>query len=139
MSNHRKVLDISTKGEGDMVDITPGIREAISESSISTGIVSAFVPGSTAAIVTIEFEPGLESDMKEALERLFPKGMEYEHHLRWGDGNGHSHVRASFLSSSITIPFEKGIADLGTWQQAVLLELDVRPRSRRVIIQIIGE
>lgn len=138
MTGFRKVLEIKTKGGGDMIDISGGIGNAISESGISNGIVCAFVPGSTAAIVTIEYEPGLESDMRDALERLFPKGIDYDHHRRWGDGNGHSHIRASFLSPSITLPFQHGIADLGTWQQAVLLEMDVRPRSRQVIIQIMG-
>jgi len=139
MSTYRKVLEIRTKGERDMVDISDEIRDAITESSISDGLACAFVPGSTAAIVTIEFEPGLESDLSDALERLIPKGIEYDHHRRWGDGNGHSHIRASFLSPSLTIPFQHGVADLGTWQQVVLLELDVRSRSRRIIVQVTGE
>jgi secondary thiamine-phosphate synthase enzyme len=139
MGTYRKVLELDTEGGGDMIDITDGIREAIVESKMSDGMACAFVPGSTAAIITIEYEPGLEYDMNEALERLFPEGIEYDHHRRWGDGNGHSHVRASFLSPSITVPFRDKKPDLGTWQQAVLLELDVRPRSRKVIVQVIGE
>lgn len=139
MTTFRKVLEVKTRGEGDIVDLSNGIRDAISESGISNGLACAFIPGSTAAITTIEFEPGLESDLREALERLFPKGIEYDHHRRWGDGNGHSHIRASFLSPSLTIPFQNGIADFGTWQQAVLLELDIRPRSRRVLVHIVGE
>jgi secondary thiamine-phosphate synthase enzyme len=139
MSTFRKVLEVRTQGEGDIVELSDGIRDAISESDISDGLACAFVPGSTAAIVTIEFEPGLESDLRDALERLIPKGIEYDHHRRWGDGNGHSHIRASFLSPSLTIPFQHGVADLGTWQQVVLVELDVRSRTRRVIVQITGE
>ncbi len=139
MSNYRKVIKLKTKGEGDMIDISTRIKDAVSESGLSTGLACAFIPGSTAAIITIEYEPGLESDMRDALERLLPKGIEYEHHKRWGDDNGHSHIRASFLSSSVTVPFHNGAPDFGTWQQAVLIESDTRPRSREVIIQMVGD
>ncbi len=139
MGIYREVLPITTESEGDIIDITGRIRQAVSSSRLSNGLVCAFVPHSTAAIFTIEFEPGLEVDLKDALERSFPKGMEYEHHKRWGDGNGHSHIRASFLGPSLTVPFHDGKLDLGTWQQVVLMEMDNRPRRRDLIIQITGE
>ena len=102
------------------------------------GIACVFVSGSTAAVTTVEFEPGLVKDLQEAMERLYPKGIEYEHHLRWGDGNGHSHVRASMLGPSLVVPFKGGELMLGTWQQIVLMELDVRARSRDIVVQVIG-
>jgi len=139
MEIFRRELSLSTGGEGDIINITSEINEAISASGFSAGLACVFVKGSTAAIVSIEHEPGLEADLMEALQRLFPKDMDYKHHRMWGDGNGHSHIRASFLSPSITIPFHKGILDLGTWQQIVLVELDIRQRSRKVIIQIVGQ
>jgi secondary thiamine-phosphate synthase enzyme len=106
---------------------------------MSNGFACVFVPHSTAALITIEYEPGLQSDIKKAIDRLIPKDMEYDHHLMWGDGNGHSHVRSSFLGASLTVPFHDKSADLGTWQQVVLVELDIKGRSRKVIIQVIGE
>jgi secondary thiamine-phosphate synthase enzyme len=98
-----------------------------------------FVSGSTAAVTTVEHEPGLVADMHEAMDRLYPKDIEYEHHNRWGDGNGHSHVRASFIGPSLTVPVSGGRLMLGTWQQIVFLELDVRPRTREVTVQMVGE
>ncbi len=139
MGTYREVLPIATGGEGDILDLTDMIRRAVSSSKLEEGLACAFIPHSTAAIFTIEYEPGLEVDIKDALERAFPKGIEYEHHKRWGDGNGHSHIRASFLGPSLTVPFRKGRLDLGTWQQVVLMELDARARKRELIIQIIGE
>ena len=139
MGTHREVMPITTKGEGDIIDITDKIRQAVSSSRLDEGLACAFVPHSTAAVFTVEYEPGLKADIGYALERTFPKSLEYEHHKRWGDGNGHSHVRASFLGSGITIPFHDGRLDLGTWQQVVLMELDIRARKRDLIIQIMGE
>ena len=139
MGTHREVMPITTKGEGDIINITDKIRQAVSSSKLNEGLACAFVPHSTAAVFTIEYEPGLEADMGDALERTFPKGLEYEHHKRWGDGNGHSHIRASFLGPGLTIPFHAGRLDLGTWQQVVLMELDIRARKRDIIIQITGE
>jgi secondary thiamine-phosphate synthase enzyme len=138
MESCRTVVNVDTRGEGDIVDVTPLLEEALTSSKFSEGLLCAFVPHSTAALFTIEFEPGLERDMKDALERCFPKGLDYEHHRRWGDGNGHSHIRSSFLGPSITVPFHRGKMDRGTWQQIVLMELDVRARRRELIIQIIG-
>ncbi len=139
METFRKTLSIRTKGEGDISDITDEVKQAIRNSKMASGLACVFVPHSTAGLVTIEYEPGLQKDLGKALERLIPKDIEYEHHLMWGDGNGHSHVRSSFLGTSITVPFSDGVPDLGTWQQIVLLELDVRSRTRNVVIHLIGE
>jgi len=121
-----------------IIDITDIVNRALDESEIENGIVTVFVPGSTAAVTTIEYEPGLLKDLPAALERLFPKDIQYEHEKRWHDGNGHSHVRAAFLGPSLTIPFRNKRMMLGTWQQLVFVELDNKPRSRRIILQIIG-
>lgn len=125
MSAYTGKIDISTKGELDILNITERLEEVVRKSGIKDGTTTVFVSGSTAAITTIEFEPGLESDMRRALSMLFPKEMEYEHHKRWGDHNGHSHVRASFLGPSLTIPVTDSSLTLGRWQQVVLIELDV--------------
>lgn len=139
MNVFTKYITISTKGETDMVDITDEVSKAIEESKLKNGIVTIFIPGSTGAITTIEYEPGLLKDFPAMLERIAPKGIEYEHHKRWHDWNGHSHVRASLLGASLTVPFIDGELTLGTWQQIVFIELDVRKRERKLILQIIGE
>ena len=138
MSVVTKELHFDTKGEVDIRDITENVNRALRESEIEDGIVTIFVPGATGAVTTIEYEPGLLQDLPAALERLFPKGIEYEHEYRWHDGNGHSHVRASFLGPSLTVPFRNKTLMLGTWQQVVFVELDNKKRSRRVILQILG-
>lgn len=138
MSVKTKELHFSTRGEVDIVDITDKVNNAVRESEISDGIVTIFVPGATGAVTTIEYEPGLLQDLPNAMERLFPKGIAYEHELRWHDGNGHSHVRASFLGPSLTVPFKDQTLMLGTWQQVVFIELDNKRRSRRIILQIMG-
>ncbi|MBC7108698.1 MAG: YjbQ family protein [Methanomassiliicoccales archaeon] len=135
----RKTVTIETRGEEDLIDITDHIRSAIKESGVSDGLACVFVPHSTAALITIENEPGLRNDIRKALERIAPKNFSYDHNRAWGDDNGHSHIRSSFLGTSLTIPFSGGSPDLGTWQQVVLVELDIRRRSRKIIIQIIGE
>ena len=129
---------MKTSGRDDIHDITQQVQRQVSESGMKDGIACVFVSGSTAAVTTVEFEPGLVKDLQEAMERLYPKGIEYEHHLRWGDGNGHSHVRASMLGPSLVGPFKGGELLLGTWQQIVLMELDVRARSRDIVVQVIG-
>jgi secondary thiamine-phosphate synthase enzyme len=134
-----KELHFSTKGEVEIVDLTGKVNNAVRESAVKNGIVTIFVPGATGAVTTIEYEPGLLHDLPAALERLFPRGLEYEHEVRWHDGNGHSHVRAAFLGPSLTVPFKDQRLMLGTWQQVVFVELDNKPRSRRVILQIMGE
>jgi secondary thiamine-phosphate synthase enzyme len=134
-----KTIEIKSKGENDMVDITDLTLKAIFESKLENGIVTIFISGSTAAITTIEYEPGLRSDFPMMLNRIVPKDIKYKHDETWHDGNGHSHVRASLIGPSLTVPFKDRNLILGTWQQIVLLELDTRSRQRRIILQIIGE
>jgi secondary thiamine-phosphate synthase enzyme len=134
-----KTIQTKSKGENDMVDLTKQTSKAIEESKLEDGIVTVFVSGSTAAVTTIEYEPGLENDFPKMLSRIAPKEIEYKHNKTWHDGNGHSHVRASLIGPSITIPFKGGNLLLGTWQQIVLLEMDTRQRERKIILQIIGE
>jgi len=131
--------DVSTKGQGDAHDITEMVAAALASSAMRAGIVTVFVVGSTAVVTTIEFEPGAVADLNGVLERIAPRGADYRHHLRWGDDNGSSHVRAAMLGPSLTIPFADGNLLLGTWQQIMLLECDLRPRKREIVIQIVGE
>jgi secondary thiamine-phosphate synthase enzyme len=134
-----KTIQIRSKGEMDIIDITDQASRAIEESKIENGLITVFVSGSTAAVTTIEYEPGLKYDFPEMLSRVAPKDIEYKHDNTWHDGNGHSHVRASLIGPSLTIPIVEGNMSLGTWQQIVLLEMDTRPRNRNVILQLIGE
>lgn len=129
----------STRGEVDLIDVTHMVQRAVEESGLKRGIVTVFVPGSTGAVTTMEYEPGLLKDFPRILEKIVPRGEEYEHHLRWHDWNGHSHCRAALLGPSLTVPFEDGRLQLGTWQQIVFVELDVKPRERELILQLIGE
>ena len=140
MTVETKQLSIHTKGEGEILDITRMVVEAIVETKLTNGIVTVFISGSTGALTTIEYEPGLLKDFPNMLDRVAPKNLEYEHEKRWHDGNGHSHMRASLIGPSITIPFVNGRLTLGTWQQIIFIELDVRSsRNRNLILQIIGE
>jgi len=125
--------------EGDIVDVTEKVRAEIARSGIRTGICLVFVAGATGAMSVIEYEPGLIEDFPEALERLVPKGHTYQHHLRWHDGNGHSHVRATLLKPDISVPVIDGEPKLGTWQQIIFLELDVKERERELYVQVVGE
>jgi len=134
-----KYIRLKSKGETDIIDITGQASQAIEESRITNGIATIFVAGSTAAITTIEYEPGLKHDFPQMLSRAAPKEIEYEHDNTWHDGNGHSHVRASLIGPSLTVPIIEAELSLGTWQQIVLLEMDTRPRDRNVILQLIGE
>ena len=134
-----RTLQLATKGQGDAWDITDKVGESVAMSGIRAGVATIFVVGSTAGITTIEFEPGAIADLNGLFERLAPRTAEYRHHLRWGDDNGSSHVRAALLGPSLTVPFVDAALTLGTWQQIMLLEFDTRPREREVIIQIIGE
>lgn len=129
----------TTSGQGDSQDLTASVAAALQQSQLQSGIVTVFVVGSTAAVTTLEFEHGVVKDLDRALEGLAPRHGEYEHHLRWGDDNGSSHVRAALLGPSVTIPFTDGTLRLGTWQQIALVELDTRGRRREVVIQILGE
>ena len=131
--------EIATRGQGDAHDITDLVSAAVAESKIGSGIATIFVVGSTAAVTTIEFEPGAIADLNRLFEEVAPRQGEYRHHLRWGDDNGSSHVRAALLGPSLTVPFAKAELLVGTWQQIMLLEFDTRPRKREVVIQIVGE
>lgn len=131
-------ISVSTKGFTDVVDITTEVEEAVKRSGITDGIVTIFVIGSTAGITTIEYEPGLVADIDVALEKVAPKDGRYEHHERWGDDNGNSHIRASLLGPSLTVPFIKSKLTLGTWQQIVVIDCDTRGRKRDIAVQIIG-
>jgi secondary thiamine-phosphate synthase enzyme len=134
--NHT-TIQIETRGEGDIVDITPQVKAAVSESGIKEGMVNVFVNGSTAAVTTIEYEPGVLSDLRRALSVLAPENITYAHDSRWGDGNGRSHVKASLVGPSLSVPVTGGRPALGTWQQVVVLELDVRStRTRSLIISV---
>ena len=132
-------LVFPTSGHSEVVKITDKIETLLRESSLQRGMVLLFVPGNTATVTTLEFEPGLVADLKKAWERLVPEGEEYEHNLRWGDGNGYAHVRSSFSGPSLMVPFEDGKLLLGTWQDIVLVDFDNRPRERRLIVQLWGE
>jgi secondary thiamine-phosphate synthase enzyme len=131
--------EVATRGQGDSHDLTDLVAGAIAESKCGAGIAAVFVVGSTAGITTIEYEPGAIADLNRIFEEIAPRNDEYRHHLRWGDDNGSSHVRAAMLGPSLTVPFESGRLVLGTWQQIMLLEFDTRPRRREIVIQIVGE
>ena len=131
--------DVETTGQGDVRDISASVRQAVSESSFLAGIATVAVVGSTAGITTIEYEPGAVADFNRLLEQLAPRDGAYQHHERWGDDNGSSHVRAALIGPSLTVPFTHSTLQLGTWQQIVLVECDTRPRRRQVVVQIIGE
>ena len=134
-----KLIHIDSKGEKDMIDLTEEAQRVVQQSKLRTGVVTLFVRGSTGALTTIEYEEGLLEDLPVALERIAPKAASYQHEKRWHDGNGHSHVRASLIGPSISIPFVEGRLTLGTWQQLVFIELDTRGRSREIVAQVIGE
>jgi len=132
-------LRLRTLREGEIVDVTGQIQGIVESSKLGNGVATLFVPGSTGALTTIEYEPGLLADFPLALERLAPKKASYEHENRWHDGNGHSHVRASMIGPDLSVTFRDRKLTLGTWQQIVFLELDVGPRDRTVIVQLVGE
>lgn len=132
-------VGVRTQGNGDVVDITGETIAAVARSGVRSGIATLFVTGSTAGLTTVEYEPGLVSDLGRAFEQIAPQNIPYAHNARWGDGNGHSHVRASLLGPSLTVPFRDGRLLLGTWQQIVLIDFDVRPRTRQLVLQILGE
>jgi secondary thiamine-phosphate synthase enzyme len=134
-----KNILLRTKGENDVIDISEKTIEAVNESSIENGLITIFVGGSTAAITTIEFEPGLRNDFPNMLARIAPKDIEYHHDKTWHDGNSHSHVRASLIGPSLTIPIIGGRLMTGRWQQIILLEMDIQSRDRNIIFQILGE
>ncbi len=132
-------ISLSTKGRCDIIDITPQVEQQLAKVKVDSGMATIFVTGSTAGIITIEFEPGLLSDFKTMWQRLVPEDVPYAHDSAWGEANGYSHVRASLLGASLVVPFSNKKLALGTWQQIVLVDFDNRPRSRQVVIQITGE
>ena len=138
-ASFQQEISVTTKGHADMHDITDEVANAVNESGVKTGIVNVFNVGSTASIGTIEFEPGLRADMPAILDKLIPPSRNYGHEQAWHDGNGHSHLQATLLGPSLTVPITDGRPVLGTWQQIFHLECDVRGRQRTVIITVIGQ
>jgi len=134
-----KSIELHTSGNCDIQDITAQVNQEVARSGVKGGIVTVFVPGSTGGVTTVEFESGLVSDLRQMFDRIIPTNIAYKHDLRWGDGNGYAHVRASLLGPSLTVPIVNGSLTLGTWQQIVFVDFDNRPRSRRLIVQIVGE
>jgi secondary thiamine-phosphate synthase enzyme len=134
-----KKISLESNGNCDIIDITADVQKQLSETNISDGTVTLFISGSTAGLTTIEFEPGLIADFKEMWERNVPRDIPYEHDRAWGDGNGHSHVRASVLGASLVVPFSAKRLALGTWQQIVVVDFDNRARSRQIVVQVMGE
>jgi len=139
VKNYTREIKFSTKGFDDIIDITKDVVEILRESCIKNGIVTLFIPGSTGGITTIEYEPGLKKDFPEMMEKIAPQEKNYHHNETWHDGNGFSHLRASLIGPSLTVPIVKGELSLGTWQQIVFIDFDNRDRKRRVIAHIIGD
>ncbi len=130
---------VETRGNTDVVDITPQVTQAVEASGLHNGIATVFISGSTGGITTVEFEPGLRRDLPEMMEKLVPAGQRYHHDETWHDGNGHAHLRSSLVGTSFTVPFVSKKLTLGTWQQIVFLDFDNRPRRREILVQLIGE
>jgi secondary thiamine-phosphate synthase enzyme len=134
-----KDISLQSRGNCDIIDVTSQVARIVEDSEVKSGTVTLFIVGSTAGITTIEYEPNLVSDVKNMWDRVIPENIPYDHNKTWGDGNGHSHVRASTLGASLTIPFVNKQLTLGTWQQIVLVDFDNRSRSRNITVQILGE
>jgi len=132
-------VQLSTRGNGDVQDITGAVSSNISQSGLENGIVTIFCPSSTSALTTIEYESGCVSDLRRLFDEIIDPKRDYAHNSRWGDGNGYSHVRAALLKASLTVPFVKSRLTLGTWQQIIYVDFDNRPRRRELVVQIIGE
>jgi len=132
-------ISLQTRGECDVIDITHQVEQQLADTEIDSGTVTVFIAGSTAGITTIEFESGVIADFQGMWDRLVPRNIPYQHDRRWGDGNGFSHVRSSLLGASMVVPFNNRRLTLGTWQQLILVDFDNRPRSRQIILQIMGE
>ncbi len=139
MALHTTMLELSTQGDSDIIDITREVQEELLNSPLSDGLLTVFVPGSTGGVTTLELEPGLVRDLKEAFERWAPRDHDYEHDRAWRDGNGYSHARASLIGPSLSIPFKERKLSLEAWQQIAFIGFDKRPRTRVLIIQIMGE
>lgn len=134
-----KFIEIRSEKEGDVINLTEKVNAEIDSVDLKEGFVIVFVSGSTGVVSTIEYESGVINDFNKALEKIAPKNIAYEHHMRWHDDNGRSHVKASLMGPSIVVPFKSSKMLLGTWQQLVFIELDTRPRKRSLVVQIIGE
>jgi secondary thiamine-phosphate synthase enzyme len=132
-------IELKTRGNTDMMDLTPEVTQAVAQSNLQNGMGCVFVPGSTCGITTIEFESGCLADLRRFFDEVAPENREYVHHLRWGDGNGHSHLRSALIGPSLSFPFQNGKPILGTWQQILLIDFDNRPRSRSIVLQLVGE
>jgi len=132
-------IEISTRGHTDIIDVSSQVSQVLEQSGLESGQVTIFVSGSTAAVTTIEYEPGLLKDLPEVLETVAPVAKGYHHDATWGDGNGYAHVRAALIGASLTVPFEKGRLLLGTWQQIVVIDFDNRSRQRKIVVQLMGE
>lgn len=132
-------ITVQTRGNGDTLDITGLVQERVSRCGLANGVVTLFMVGSTAGLTTLEFEPGAVADLQDAMERLVPREALYKHHFRWGDDNGHSHIRAALLGASLSVPFVEGRLTLGTWQQIILVDFDTRARRREIVVQLMGE
>jgi secondary thiamine-phosphate synthase enzyme len=136
---HTSSVVLETRGNADIHDITDALSKAVAESGLRAGTMIVFCPSSTSAVTTIEFEAGALRDLRRMLDEIIPAGRKYDHNERWGDGNGHSHVRAALLGPSLSIPFVDARLSLGTWQQVIHIDLDVRPRHRELVLQMMGE
>jgi secondary thiamine-phosphate synthase enzyme len=134
-----ETIQMDTRGNADMLDITRQVAEKVEQSGVNSGIVTIFCPSSTSGVTTIEYESGALSDLERLFDEIISPDREYRHNLRWHDGNGHSHVRAALLGPSLTVPFVNKKLQLGTWQQLIYVDFDVRSRSRRIVLQIMGE
>jgi secondary thiamine-phosphate synthase enzyme len=132
-------INVQTRGHADTHDLTDSVAEVVAQSGLSHGIAVVFCPSSTSSLTTIEYEPGALADLRRALDEVAPPGRDYQHNQRWGDGNGHAHLRAALLGPSLSVPFTDGRLRLGTWQQIVFIDFDNRPRRRSLVVQIIGE
>lgn len=132
-------LQLSTHGNADMIDITDAVQRSLAEAGLANGIITIFCPSSTSGLTTIEYESGALSDLKRLFDEIIPQNQHYAHNARWGDGNGHSHVRAALLKASLTVPFVEGRMTLGTWQQIVYIDFDNRSRRRELVVQVMGD
>jgi secondary thiamine-phosphate synthase enzyme len=132
-------LTLHTLGNADVHDITHQLAQLVGESGLKNGTLTVFCPSSTSAVTTIEFEPGAVADLKRLFDEIAAPGRDYAHEAAWGDGNGHSHVRAALLGASLTIPFVEKMLTLGTWQQVIYVDFDVRSRTRELVVQMVGE
>jgi secondary thiamine-phosphate synthase enzyme len=136
---HTGSLELETQGHADMHDLTRAVSEIVEASGVKQGLANIFTPSSTSALTTIEYEQGALDDLRRALDQIAPPQGEYRHNLRWGDGNGHSHLRSALVGTSLSIPIRAGNLALGTWQQILFIDFDVRPRQRRILVTVYGE